>query len=1609
MSKRTRIIRNIAIGLAAFIVIVAVALAITIQTDWFREFVKSKIIAATEEGTGGRAEIGSFTLDWRHLRAVAGNFVIHGKELAGSPPWIAVKRAEVDLRLIPNLDHGLDLSYLALDQPAVTILVSPDGSTNIPTPKQPSTSNETTTESLVDLAVGHFELTNGSITFNSRKQRLNVQAENLRAQLAFSTLKQSYQGQISLQPIYVISGRNTPVKFTVSLPLVLARDRIDIQGARISTPASEVSIDASMKDMRHPVTSAHVTGRLALSDLKNCANLPIDPNLPALSALDFEANATVAPDAIQVTRLHLALGHSSVDASGNLKDVSPNRTLVFQARLVLGELGRLARVEARPDGLLALDGTARLDPSNNYQLTGNLAAKNLSFQSGASRISGVGLVSDLRLDPHRLDFTNLRLDAWGAEVAGKASLEDFARFQLHGDLRHLDLRFVAAALGLKDFAYSGIASGPLEAAGDLKQPGVRGVTAQTRIAIAPGRRGIPMSGRLYANYNGARDDVLINDSYIALPHSRLTLAGSAATRLNVGFTTRNLDDLLGATPPSSRPSLAFAAGGQAMLNAVITGGLGSPHISAQVSATRLRAEGRQFDALALDAAASSTGATVSNGRITRGTMQARFAASVGLRKWKLLPNEPVSSTVTVRNADLADVMALADQPVAGYTGALSADVKVSGTAGNPLGSANLSIGKGTIHGEPFDQVQGQVNLSDRLIAIPAFYATSGPARINLTADFEHPRDSFSTGRIHAHVHTANVNLAQFQTIQKQLPDSSGDVQLQADVTGNLGANEFRLTTLSADASARNLHFRGEAYGDLTATAQTRQQTVSYDVASTFAGSKIGIRGNTELTADYPTTADGSIGNLPIDRVLRVAGRTGIPAKGNLSSTFHFAGTLQKPEGSADFNLTNAVVYDEPIDHVKARIAYAAQRAAISDFEIVSGPSSLTLDAQYDHPAGNLQTGDLRFQVKSSRIDLARIHNVQKIRPGLGGTVEFAANGDAKIQPAGARVLFHALDANLAANGIAAQGKSYGDLKLTADTTGGRLNFALDSNLAQSSIHGKGSAELSGDYPVNANLTFNNVSWTHLAPLVSPDTEPPSFDASVDGEATVNGPVARTSDLSGSLKLTKVNLAANGKPAPGRQPVVIQNQGPILVSLSRGTVRVDSFHLTGPDTDLQAHGTAAIDGQTLDLTVNANTNLSLARRFDRDVISSGSVVLAATVRGAMRQPLVNGKLELHDASVNYTKFPNGLSHANGIVQFNGNNASLQNITAESGGGKVILSGFVAFREELRFGLRVKAANVRVLPQEGISAVFDANLNISGTPHASIASGSVTVTRLNYAPQSDIGAILTRAAPPVENAATPVPILDNMKLDVQVRTATSMAVRAAMAHNLELDANLQVRGTASQPGLLGRVTVTEGQLVFFNSTYTVNTGTISFYNPVRIEPMLNLSLNTQAQGVDVVLKVTGPIDNMKLTYTSNPPLQFQEIIGLLAAGQTPTSDPVILANQPAAPPQTFTQMGESAVMTQALANPVASRLQRVFGISQISLDPVFASGSELPEARIGLTQRISSNMTFTYVTALNAPNTQIVRAQWTFNEHWGTLATRDEFGIVSVRLTYRRQIR
>src|SRR5690349_14859514 len=130
MSRRVKIFRNIAVGLVAFLAIVVVASILMVRTDWFRNYVKRKIITSTEEATGGKVDLGSFSFEWSHLRAVVTDFVIHGNEPAGSPPFVRAGRVQLDLRLFTALKRLLDVTYLGVDRPEAHIIVFPDGRTN---------------------------------------------------------------------------------------------------------------------------------------------------------------------------------------------------------------------------------------------------------------------------------------------------------------------------------------------------------------------------------------------------------------------------------------------------------------------------------------------------------------------------------------------------------------------------------------------------------------------------------------------------------------------------------------------------------------------------------------------------------------------------------------------------------------------------------------------------------------------------------------------------------------------------------------------------------------------------------------------------------------------------------------------------------------------------------------------------------------------------------------------------------------------------------------------------------------------------------------------------------------------------------------------------------------------------------------------------------------------------------------------------------------------------------------------------------------------------------------------------------------------------------------
>jgi translocation and assembly module TamB len=179
-----------------------------------------------------------------------------------------------------------------------------------------------------------------------------------------------------------------------------------------------------------------------------------------------------------------------------------------------------------------------------------------------------------------------------------------------------------------------------------------------------------------------------------------------------------------------------------------------------------------------------------------------------------------------------------------------------------------------------------------------------------------------------------------------------------------------------------------------------------------------------------------------------------------------------------------------------------------------------------------------------------------------------------------------------------------------------------------------------------------------------------------------------------------------------------------------------------------------------------------------------------------------------------------------------------------------------------------------------------------------------------------------------------------------------------------------------------------LIFRGNRYVVQNGTIDFVNPNRTEPVVNLDVTTVIDQYNINMRFQGPMEKITTVYTSDPALPPVDIINLLAFGKTTEAS--------AANPSTPGVLGAESVLASGLAGQVTGRVEKLAGISHLSIDPVLGGGGQNPGARVAIQQRVTSNLYVTFATDVTATQRQEVQIQYQINPRWSVSANRDQNG-------------
>jgi translocation and assembly module TamB len=293
-------------------------------------------------------------------------------------------------------------------------------------------------------------------------------------------------------------------------------------------------------------------------------------------------------------------------------------------------------------------------------------------------------------------------------------------------------------------------------------------------------------------------------------------------------------------------------------------------------------------------------------------------------------------------------------------------------------------------------------------------------------------------------------------------------------------------------------------------------------------------------------------------------------------------------------------------------------------------------------------------------------------------------------------------------------------------------------------------------------------------------------------------------------------------------------------------------------------------------------------------------------------------------------------------------------------------------------------VRIHPT-GIRSTLDGDLQLNGTPQKSQLSGRVVVDRLSFQEGSDLSTILSQLSGD-STVSAPSPIESNMKLNIAVNSAQSLDLASSQV-SIAGNANLTVTGTAANPVILGRITLTNGELFFQGKRFEIQNGTIAFINPATTEPVLNLYVKTVVEQYNITINFSGPLDRLKTSYTSDPSLPPIDIINLLAFGQTTAEK----ASNASAPPSLAAQ----SVLAQGAAGQVAGKLQSLTGISQLTIDPT-AGNNQNPGSQVAIQQRVTGTLLLTFSTDVTSTQRQTVQLEYQPKKQVRISVVRDEYG-------------
>ncbi|NWF52042.1 MAG: translocation/assembly module TamB domain-containing protein [Nitrospirae bacterium] len=714
--------------------------------------------------------------------------------------------------------------------------------------------------------------------------------------------------------------------------------------------------------------------------------------------------------------------------------------------------------------------------------------------------------------------------------------------------------------------------------------------------------------------------------------------------------------------------------------------------------------------------------------------------------------------------------------------------------------------------------------------------------------------------------------------------------------------------------------------------------------------------------------DATIRNADLRSIMKIFHKN-MPLSGKVNADIKFGGNDKDIMIRGDCRSSNVKIYKIPIGSISTTFSYENKGLSLRKTIIRQGNSMITADGMV------FSDNNFSFRLSSPKIFLRdfSINNAPE-----NAFISIHSEGNGTFQNP-------SIILNGKVFGGTIQGKSLGDGDVYMTIK--NRDISLNASLFDENLHIIGKANFNEQFPWTAELNIKPGRYDSLLNLFTKKV-PEELLLNLGAHVTLKGD---RKNISALANINHLSVALLGYSFSSGSDVIVQviNR---KVSFSDFTLK------SGDSSFMNIKGGFEIE-RGYGLHFEGKSSLSpLKGLFKRVDLLTGNGDFSFSILGKWNDPDISGEMKISNTSLglkgNYLR----VSSINGNAYFDEDRFIVRNLTGRTGGGDINLSGVIYFKgfkiKRFYFELDFKDVTISMIKDADIT--INGNIIYKGIPEAHTINGDIKIKSGRYRERLDWKSFLLKTKTKQKGD---ISNFENAELNISISGDDNIYIENNVTRT-SVKVDIVLRGTILHPLIFGRIESKNGIFYFRNNEFKILHASADFADPNRVNPLINISAETNKGGYRIKLNLEGQIEHFNLTLSSDPHLNEMDILSLLTIGNI---------GKPMKGFEGGIGAGEAtSFLSGALQALFEERLKTVTGFDRIQIDHSISKATGTVETRVTVSKRLlNDRLSVTYSSSVGSSTTQeeIVRLEYLLDRNISLIGVRDERGSVGGDIKFR----